>query len=120
MLLIACMGYHLLFPHQWLLFACLFLFPDLSLFLFMRGPSTAASVVYNILHSYVLPACLGALAMLLSNALFGEISLIWSCHISFDRMLGYGLKYPFSFKFTHIQGTASHDALVAEASSPNI
>jgi hypothetical protein len=34
------------------------------------------------------------------------VSLIWICHVSWDRMIGYGLKYPSSFKFTHLQNVA--------------
>jgi hypothetical protein len=102
----SCGAYHLLFPHHWVKFACLFLVPDLSLLTYFRGPSAAASVFYNAIHNYVLPGLLGVLATLLHSALLGEVSLIWIAHISMDRMLGYGLKYPASFKFTHIQSTA--------------
>ena len=31
------------------------------------------------------------------------IGMIWAAHIFFDRMLGYGLKYPTRFKDTHLQ-----------------
>jgi hypothetical protein len=30
-------------------------------------------------------------------------ALIWLAHQGFDRMLGYGLKYPTFFKDTHLQ-----------------
>jgi hypothetical protein len=30
-------------------------------------------------------------------------ALIWLAHIGFDRMLGYGLKYPTFFEDTHLQ-----------------
>jgi hypothetical protein len=29
-------------------------------------------------------------------------ALIWINHIAVDRLLGYGLKYPAGFKFTHL------------------
>jgi len=29
-------------------------------------------------------------------------ALIWMNHIGVDRLLGYGLKYPAGFKFTHL------------------
>jgi hypothetical protein len=103
----SCGAYHLLFPHHWILFACLFLVPDLSLLLYHREPSAPASLFYNVMHNYALPALVGILAVLLHRALLGEVSLIWSAHISMDRMLGYGLKYPASFKFTHIQATGN-------------
>ena len=101
-----CVAYHLLFPHHWVMFACLFLVPDLSLLLFVRGPNAAAGSVYNLVHAYVLPAVLGILAVFLRNALLGELSLIWMAHIGMDRTLGFGLKYPGSFQFTHLQRVA--------------
>jgi hypothetical protein len=30
------------------------------------------------------------------------VGLIWLLHIGFDRAIGYGLKYPSSFKETHL------------------
>jgi hypothetical protein len=31
------------------------------------------------------------------------LSLIWFAHIGFDRVMGFGLKYPTVFKDTHLQ-----------------
>lgn len=107
LLVSACAAYHHWFPHHWLLFACLFLVPDLSLLFYIRGPGTAASLVYNSLHSYMLSTLLGAISFYTGNALFGAVSLIWISHIGLDRALGYGLKYSTSFGFTHIQGAKS-------------
>ena len=72
----SCGAYHLLFPHHWVLFACLFLVPDLSLLTYLRGPSVGASVIYNVMHGYVLPSLVGILAAPLRSALLGELSLI--------------------------------------------
>jgi hypothetical protein len=30
------------------------------------------------------------------------LCVIWVAHIGFDRLLGYGLKYPTAFKDTHL------------------
>lgn len=103
----ACAAYHLWFPHHWVLFACLFLISDLSLIFYVRGPGTAASVIYNSFHSYVLPVLLGAISLHFGNIIYEEASLIWISHIALDRALGYGLKYSTSFAFTHIQSAAS-------------
>jgi hypothetical protein len=102
-LLATCGAYHLLFPHHWILFACLFLVPDLSLLTYAGGPNRAASTIYNVVHSYVLPGLLMVLFFVLHKVLAGEAGLIWVAHIGMDRMLGYGLKYPASFQFTHLQ-----------------
>ncbi len=103
----ACGAYDLLFPHHWVMFACLFLVPDLSLLTYVRGPNVMASIVYNLMHSYVYPALLGIVSVSSHRELLGKVSLIWIGHIGMDRMLGYGLKYPASFQFTHIQSTAN-------------
>jgi hypothetical protein len=88
----SCGGYLLLFPHHWLLFMCLFLVPDPSLLMYVRGPSPVASMIYNVVLTYTLPLVLGGLALRLRNASAGEISLIWMGHIGMDRVLGFGLK----------------------------
>ena len=104
-LVAACTAYSLLFPHHWGLFVCLFLVPDLSL-LFVRGLGLTAAAVYNTAHSYVLPVVLGVLAIHARSFALGQVSLIWISHIGMDRTLGYGLKYPASFRYTHIQSAA--------------
>lgn len=40
----SCAAYHLLFPHHWMMFACLPLAPDLSLLMYLRGPNAVASM----------------------------------------------------------------------------
>jgi hypothetical protein len=85
----------------WRLFALLFLVPDLSMLGYLAGRRIGA-VSYNIGHSYLLPVSLGGLGLLLSQHLIVALSLIWIAHIGFDRMLGYGLKYPTAFGHTHL------------------
>ena len=85
--------------HSWLLFAVLFLAPDLSLFGYVAGPRVGA-VIYNIFHSYVVPVALVGGMWLAGRSI--AIPLIWTAHIGFDRLLGYGLKYPTGFGDTHL------------------
>jgi hypothetical protein len=33
---------------------------------------------------------------------YWQVPLIWIGHIGFDRVLGYGLKYPTAFRDTHL------------------
>ncbi len=105
-LCVSCIVYGHLFSPHWGLFTCLILAPDVSLIPYLRGPSTGASVLYNSLHSYLFPVLLGALGLYLGRTFFEEASLVWLSHIGMDRALGYGLKYPTSFAFTHIQSAA--------------
>ena len=86
---------------SWLVFALLFLAPDLSMFAYVRG-ARFGSVLYNAVHTYVAPALLAALAVagVIPNA--WPFCLTWVAHIGFDRVMGFGLKYPSAFRDTHL------------------
>jgi hypothetical protein len=86
---------------SWLLFAILFLAPDLSMLGYLAGQRVGA-VLYNIAHSYILPLALAAFAMLGNHGGLLLYVLIWFGHIGLDRALGYGLKYGSSFGHTHL------------------
>ena len=88
--------------YSWLLFALLFFTPDLFMLGYLINTRVGA-VTYNIAHTLTF-----ALALLLAS--YTEhwqqataFALIWVAHIAFDRLLGYGLKYPISFKETHLR-----------------
>jgi hypothetical protein len=94
-------AYHHL-HYSWLLFAILFLTPDL----FMLGYTLnrkIGSATYNLAHILVLPIALALIAFTTHHELLTAIALIWIAHITLDRLLGYGLKYPTHFKDTHLQ-----------------
>jgi hypothetical protein len=110
----SCIAYGYYFLHHWVLFACLLLVPDVSLLPFASGPGAWKSALYNAVHSYILPALLGTLALYLGQTFLEQASLIWISHIGLDRMLGFGLKYPTSFKFTHIQSAANPGPLTGK------
>jgi hypothetical protein len=87
---------------SWWLFALLFFAPDLAMLGYGAGPR-AGAIAYNALH-----VMLGPLALVVAGELgnwptMTAIGLVWLAHIGFDRMLGYGLKYPGGFKETHLQ-----------------
>jgi hypothetical protein len=100
-LVAGCIAYQRLFPRG--LFALLFFAPDISLLGYLRSANKASAGFYNLVHSYVLPIALGLLAWERGSVPGGQVALIWMSHISFDRCLGYGLKFPQSFRYTHIQ-----------------
>jgi len=85
--------------HSWPLLAVLFFVPDLSFAAYLAGPRVGA-LVYNLAHSYVGPIALGAAFVATGRP--PVMALIWAAHIGFDRMLGYGLKYPAGFGDTHL------------------
>ena len=86
---------------SWALFAALFLAPDLSMLGYLAGPRTGA-IAYNAFHTYPPPGVLAALGVLAGSAPVLSVALVWFAHIGFDRMVGYGLKYPTGFFDTHL------------------
>jgi hypothetical protein len=86
--------------YSWLLFALLFLAPDLFMLGYLGGTRVGAGV-YNLGHTYLVPAALLVLAYYGDRRAFFPLGLIWIAHIGFDRALGYGLKYGDAFKSTH-------------------
>jgi len=57
-------------------------------------------------HFAVVPLGLFALAVYTGRPLLTAVAIIWFSHIAFDRLLGYGLKYPLHFGDTHLQHIA--------------
>lgn len=87
--------------YAWWWFLLLFLAPDLSMSGYLLGPKLGAWT-YNLVHHKGLAVILfifGGYQQLPWLQLAGVIIL---GHASFDRMLGYGLKYPDSFRHTHL------------------
>jgi hypothetical protein len=96
----ACALYHLQ-GYSWQTFAIFFLLPDISMLGYAFGKRFGAAV-YNVGHSYAIPAMIGAGGLALKNELALMAAIIWVAHIGFDRALGYGLKYPDAFRHTHL------------------
>jgi hypothetical protein len=95
----------LLYAHlhfSWWLFAILFFAPDLFMLGYLLNPRAGAAI-YNLGHLLFLPLVLFAFACVASRPLLTAIAIVWFSHIAFDRLLGYGLKYPAHFKDTHLQ-----------------
>lgn len=86
----------------WWVFLLFLLAPDLSALGYLLGPRVG-SIVYNLAHTLAWPVILGAAGWWLGWAWAIPVALIWLAHIGMDRMIGYGLKYPDSFKRTHLQ-----------------
>jgi len=87
---------------SWGRFALLFLAPDLFMLGYLVNVKWGAAS-YNLVHTLS-----GSILLLLASYLapapqLAPFALVWLAHIGFDRMLGYGLKYPTQFKDTHLQ-----------------
>jgi hypothetical protein len=87
---------------SWLLFAILFLTPDLFMLGYTINPKIGAAT-YNLAHTLTLPLAFLLISYTEHWPLPEAIALIWTAHIAVDRLLGYGLKYPTFFKDTHLQ-----------------
>lgn len=77
------------------------LIPDI----FMLGyahSNRLGALIYNIGHSYALPAPTALYGWRSSHTLVLAVGLIWFAHIGMDRAAGFGLKYDEDFKFTHL------------------
>lgn len=90
-----------LLDFAWWWFLVLFLAPDIGMLGYLFGNRTGA-LLYNLFHHKGLAILIWVLGFSLENQIFQLIGVILFAHASFDRMLGYGLKYETGFKFTHL------------------
>jgi hypothetical protein len=86
---------------SWWLFLILFLAPDLAFAGYLVNPRVGAAA-YNALHSTIGPIALALYALVFAVPLALSVAIIWLAHAGFDRVLGYGLKYPSAFTDTHL------------------
>ena len=86
----------------WIWFLVLFLWPDIFMVGYLVSVRLGASL-YNLAHTEVLPLALAGISISLNRTELTAVALIWMAHIGFDRMLGFGLKYPTFFKESHLQ-----------------
>ncbi len=84
----------------WWIYFVFFFAPDVCFFAYFAGPRVGG-LVYDCFHTTVVPASLIGLAILYDYAPLATVgAAIWGAHIGYDRMLGWGLKYPTSYKDT--------------------
>lgn len=87
--------------YSWWVFALLFFLPDISFTAYLIN-TKIGSWVYNILHHK------GIMIGLILAGYFAEIEwllavgIVFLGHAAFDRVFGYGLKFPDDFKHTHL------------------
>jgi hypothetical protein len=93
--------YFLPFHFSWWLWILLFLSPDIS-FLAYSINKKAGAIGYNIFHHKGIAIAIAGAGVLYSNEVAMLIGTLLFTHSSFDRLLGYGLKYTDDFKHTHL------------------
>jgi hypothetical protein len=89
------------YPAQWGFFFSLFFVPDIS-FGFYIISKKLGTIAYNLFHHQGFLLGIWALAYYAQNELFCQIGIIFLAHSTFDRIVGYGLKYSDSFDHTHL------------------
>jgi hypothetical protein len=95
----------LLFFHMqnfsWMWFWILFLAPDLGMLGYLVN-SKAGAISYNLFHHKGIAIVIFIIGFYYSLPQFEFAGILLFAHSSFDRMLGYGLKYHDSFNHTHL------------------
>jgi hypothetical protein len=87
--------------YPWWVYPALLLAPDLGMLGCLFGPAVGAAT-YNTTHHKGLAALFYGAGVLAGLPVFSLIGVIMLGHSSLDRVLGYGLKYPDSFRHTHL------------------
>lgn len=85
----------------WWIWLILFLLPDLGMIGYIINPEIGA-ITYNLLHHRFIGVVVLALGYFTHNPYLILAGLILLGHSSFDRALGYGLKFPDNFKHTNL------------------
>ena len=86
---------------SWWVWVILFLLPDMGMLGYLVNAETGA-LTYNLFHHRFAGVVLLAIGYFAHQPYMVLAGLILLGHSSFDRALGYGLKFPDSFKHTHL------------------
>lgn len=81
--------------------ALLFFVPDLSMLGYLVN-TRVGGFTYNLFHHRAIALALVAIGFLMHMDILTAGGLLLLAHSSFDRMLGYGLKFPDDFKHTNL------------------
>jgi hypothetical protein len=87
---------------EWGWFALLYFAPDLSIAAYPVNVRTGGAI-YNLVHTYLASALLLGFGWSLHAPGLLQAGLLLAAHIGVDRALGFGLKYPTTFRDTHLQ-----------------
>ena len=93
--------YKLNLDFSWWLYLLLFFSPDIGILGYAVNNKFGA-FTYNLFHHKAIACILIGLGIYYFNDILLFAGLMMLAHASFDRILGYGLKYPDHFKHTSI------------------
>ena len=86
---------------SWWMYIILFFSPDIGILGYAVNNKTGA-FTYNLFHHKGIAFILAGIGLVIFNDILLFAGLIMLAHASFDRVLGYGLKYQDHFKHTSI------------------
>lgn len=93
--------YKLNMPVSWWLYVILFFSPDIGILGYLVNTKIGA-FTYNLFHHKAVACVLIILGFVQLNDFLIFAGLMLLAHSSFDRILGFGLKYQDDFKHTNI------------------
>ena len=96
-----------LLPYAWWWFLVLLLAPDIGMIGYLFGNKIGA-FSYNIFHHKGVAIAIYLLGVYLVSPVPQLIGVMLFSHSSFDRIMGYGLKYDKGFKYTHLGEIGNH------------
>lgn len=82
-------------------FVPLLLVPDAGMLGYLRGNHVGA-ITYNVVHNWFVGGMVLGMGWWLGSTPVAMAGAILVAHTGIDRVFGYGLKYPTSFKDTHL------------------
>jgi hypothetical protein len=91
----------------WWAFLLFLIVPDISMVGYVRGPRTGA-IAYNVMHDLATGVAIGAVGLAIGSVPVAAAGAVLVAHSGMDRMAGYGLKLPSSFKDTHLGRIGRH------------
>jgi hypothetical protein len=83
------------------LWVILFFTPDIGMLGYLLN-TRAGAIIYNLFHHKGIALALAMTGFFLNKDILTAIGILLFAHAAFDRIWGYGLKYPDSFKNTHL------------------
>ena len=86
---------------EWLWLLPLLLLVDVSMLGYLAGPSVGATA-YNLAHNWGTALGVLVVGVLTATPVLEIAGAVLVAHVGFDRVLGYGLKYPTAFQDTHL------------------
>ena len=86
---------------SWWIWPLLFLSPDISMLGYLINPKIGG-VICNLFHHKLVSLLIFLAGYFIHNDITEFIGILLFAHSSFDRVMGYGLKYSDSFNYTHL------------------